>query len=124
MGPDDLLGKAIASLNASMAQLGSDGRFQIVAYNGGTCQLSRQLILADLENAQRAGRWLDELTAEGSSDHRAGMREALALHPDAIFLLTDADDLDEKETRAIRAIREDVRINVGLWNHALTMLNA
>ena len=27
-------------------------------------------------------------------------------------------------TRAIRAIREDVRINVGLWNHAMTMLNA
>ena len=25
-------------------------------------------------------------------------------------------------TRAIRAIREDIRINVGLWNHALTML--
>ena len=25
-------------------------------------------------------------------------------------------------TRAIRAIREDVRINVGLWNHALTLL--
>ena len=25
-------------------------------------------------------------------------------------------------TRAIRAIREDIRINVGLWNHALTFL--
>jgi len=26
-------------------------------------------------------------------------------------------------TRAIRAIREDIRINVGLWNHAVTILN-
>jgi hypothetical protein len=26
-------------------------------------------------------------------------------------------------TRAIRAIREDVRINVGLWNHAMTLLD-
>ena len=26
-------------------------------------------------------------------------------------------------TRAIRAIREDIRINVGLWNHAMTMLD-
>jgi Domain of unknown function (DUF932) len=25
-------------------------------------------------------------------------------------------------TRAIRAIREDIRINVGLWNHAMTLL--
>jgi hypothetical protein len=27
-------------------------------------------------------------------------------------------------TRAIRAIREDIRINVGLWNHAMTLLDA
>ena len=27
-------------------------------------------------------------------------------------------------TRAIRAVREDVRINVGLWNHAMTLLTA
>jgi hypothetical protein len=27
-------------------------------------------------------------------------------------------------TRAIRAIREDVRLNVGLWNQAVTLLNA
>jgi hypothetical protein len=26
-------------------------------------------------------------------------------------------------TRAIRAIREDVRVNVGLWNHAMTLLD-
>ena len=26
-------------------------------------------------------------------------------------------------TRAIRAIREDIRINVGLWNHAMTLLD-
>ena len=25
--------------------------------------------------------------------------------------------------RAIRAIREDIRINVGLWNHAMTLLD-
>jgi len=27
------------------------------------------------------------------------------------------------QTRAIRAIREDIRINVGLWNHAMTLLD-
>jgi hypothetical protein len=26
-------------------------------------------------------------------------------------------------TRAIRAIREDIRVNVGLWNHAMTLLD-
>jgi hypothetical protein len=28
-----------------------------------------------------------------------------------------------RRTRAIRAIREDIRINVGLWNHAMTLLD-
>lgn len=27
-------------------------------------------------------------------------------------------------TRALRAIREDIRVNVGLWNHAMTLLEA
>jgi hypothetical protein len=27
-------------------------------------------------------------------------------------------------TRAVRAIRDDVRINVALWNHAVSLLDA
>jgi von Willebrand factor type A domain len=102
MGPDDLLGRAIASLNASLAQLGPDGRFQIVAYNGGTALFSREPVLATPANVVRAGEWLQELTAEGRSDHRAGFREALACRPNAVFLLTDADDLEESDVRGIR----------------------
>jgi hypothetical protein len=118
MGVDGFLQQATAAVKASLAQPGLDVRFQIVAYNGGTSQLGPALWAADLENAAKAARWLDGLAAEGASNHAAGMREALALHPNAIFLLTDADDLDEKETRAIRAmIREPVCINVAVFGH-------
>lgn len=104
MGPDDLLGRAIASLTASLSQLGSDGRFQIVAYNGGVNLFVRQPVEATPANIVRAGEWLKELTAEGRSDHRAGFREALACRPDAMFLLTDADDLEESDVRSIRTL--------------------
>ncbi len=107
MGVDGLLRRACGSIKASLGQLNTECRFQIVAYSGGVDRFDSRLMLATVENRERAGRWLDTLFAEGSSDHRSGIREALSLHPDAIFLLTDADDLDEKEVRAIRVLLHD-----------------
>jgi hypothetical protein len=116
MGVDGFLQQAIAAVQASLAQPGLDVRFQIVAYNGGTSELGPELWSANLENESKAARWLGGLTAEGRSNHRAGMLEALRMHPDAVFLLTDADDLEEKEVRAIRAlIREPVSLNVAVF---------
>jgi hypothetical protein len=116
MGVGGLLKSAVASVRASLAQLGPEVRFQIVAYNGGTSRLSAEVVPADSANVRRAAEWLDGLTAEGRSDHVAGFRDALWFRPDAIFLLTDADDLDEKETRAIRAImRRPVELNVAIF---------
>ena len=104
MGPEDLLGRAIASLKASLAEVGTDARFQIVAYNGGTASFAREPVPATPGYVKLALVWLKELTAEGRSDHRAGFREALAYHPDVMFLLTDADDLEESDVRVIRAM--------------------
>ena len=118
MGVDGFLRQAIAAVKASLAQPGLDVRFQIVAYNGGSRQLGSELWLANLENEAKASRWLESLTAEGSSNHRTGMLEALRMRPDAIFLLTDADDLDDKEVRAIRAlIHEPVCLNVAVFGN-------
>lgn len=103
MGPDGLLPRAVAALRASLAQLGPDTRFQIVAYNGGTTTFGPTPIPGRTDAVERADRWLGELTAEGRSDHRAGFVDALAVHPDMIVLLTDADDLDESDVRAIRS---------------------
>jgi hypothetical protein len=102
MGIDGLLGRAIGALKASLDQLRPDHRFQIVAYNGGTSRFANEAVLATPGNVARAADWLNELTADGRSDHRAGFKEALSYRPDALFLLTDADDLDWAEVRDIR----------------------
>jgi hypothetical protein len=116
MTSDGMLRKACDSIRASLGQLPTDCRFQIVAYNGGVDRLDSRLLLATIDNRERAERWLDTLVAEGSSDHRAGVREALSLHPDTIFVLTDADDLDEKEVRAIRVLlRERVCLTAAVF---------
>src|SRR5262249_58560588 len=104
MGTDDLLRAATGALKASLSQLDEKARFQIVAYNGAATPLETELQSATAESIQHATQWLDGLEAEGRSDHGAGFREAVWVHPDAIYLLTDADDLDEREGKAIAGL--------------------
>jgi hypothetical protein len=116
MGPDGRLPRAVAAIKASLDQLGTDVRFQIVAYRGTATSLSSELLSATPENVSRAGAWLDQLRADGGSNHAVGMQEGLWLRPDAVFLLTDADDLDETEVRAIaRVMRTPVYLSVAIF---------
>jgi hypothetical protein len=116
MGTDGQLRKACAAIKASLCQLPADCRFQIVAYNGGVARLASELLPATDENRLRAERWLDGLIAEGSSNHRVGIQEALWLRPDGIFFLTDADDLDEREVKAISSLmREPVYLTATVF---------
>jgi hypothetical protein len=125
MGPDGRLAKACAAIKASLGQLSDECRFQIVGYNGGAEAFMNQLVLATATNRARAERWLDGLLAEGTSKHLVGIREALWLHPDAIFLLTDADDLDEKEAKAIRGLlKTPVYLSVVLFGSGQTTGNS
>jgi hypothetical protein len=116
MGINDLLRAATVALKASLSQLDQKARFQVVAYNGAATPMGTELQPANPENIERATRWLGGLVAEGKSDHVAGFREAVWLHPDAIYLLTDADDLDEREVKAIaELVRLSVSLNVTLF---------
>ena len=116
MGPDGLLARAADAVRASLAELGPDTRFQIVAYNGGTAVLAAEPLRATPEAQGRASDWLNGLTAEGGSKHLTGFREALAARPDAVFLLTDADDLEESDVRAIAGlIQPPVRLSAAVF---------
>lgn len=116
MGTDGLLDSACRAIKDSLEQLDPDARFQIVAYNSGAITISATPLLASSANKTRANRWLDGLSAEGSSNHVSGLRESLAHQPDALFLLTDADDFDGKEVRTIRPLfRERVYLNVAIF---------
>jgi hypothetical protein len=112
MGVDGLLARAVATLKASLDQLGPDVRFQIVAYNSGTTSLASEPVPAIPANAERAAAWLQDLIAEGASDHKAGFHEALRCRPDLVVLLTDADDLEWRDVRAINAM---LRTPVVIW---------
>jgi hypothetical protein len=121
MGLDGRLARACDAVRASLDQLNVDCRFQIVAYNGGATSFSTQLVEATPANRERASRWLKDLVAEGRSEHRIGLREALWLHPNAVFLLTDADDVNDKEVKSIRALlREPVLLSVALFGDSRT----
>jgi von Willebrand factor type A domain len=116
MSLDGLLPRAVAAIKASLDQLGPDVRFRVVAYNRTATALAPNFVPATPENVGRAVAWLDQLRAEGGSNHVAGMREGLWLRPEAIFLLTDADDLDETEVRAIaKLIRTPVSLSMAIF---------
>ena len=106
MAKERKLEYAIAVLKASLLQLGPDVLFQIVTYDSRASNLrlsgNLELVSANSANIQEAQMLLDELRGEGSSRHDEGLRVGLALHPDVLILLTDADDLSSKEVQRIK----------------------
>lgn len=114
MGSD--LRRASAVIDASMAQLGPDANFQVVAYNSVANSSFERSRPARESNVTQAVAWLNQRVAEGRSDHIRGFREAMAAKPDAIFLLTDADDLDEKEVKIILGfVPPEVFVNAAVF---------
>jgi von Willebrand factor type A domain len=107
MASGGLLTRAIQAIKVSLLQLGPDIRFQLVVYNGtGEC-FGAELVSATPETVRRAAAWLDGRLAEGRSNHVAGLREGLWLRPDMVFLITDADDLEEREVKQIAGLTRD-----------------
>ncbi|HVK12297.1 MAG TPA: hypothetical protein VM597_26325 [Gemmataceae bacterium] len=102
MGVDGMLGRAVSEAVSAARQLDATTRFQVVAYNGGATPGPGGLKVSGDEARSDTERWLKTLTAEGRSDHRAGVREALTYRPTHIFLLTDADDLEGREAADIK----------------------
>jgi hypothetical protein len=119
MGIDGMLSRAVGEAVAAIGQLDSKTRFQVVAYNGGATAASGGLRNSSAEAVSGIERWLKTLTAEGRSDHLAGVREALTYQPTHIFLLTDADDLDGREAEALSGmLRRTATLDVVVFGAA------
>ncbi len=104
MGLHGALATARQQLIASLEQLPATARFQVIVYNRTAEPLlagQPDLMTASPENRQRVALQLSTLTAEGGTDHLPALRRALALHPDVVFFLTDADDLTAEHLRAV-----------------------
>lgn len=97
------LPRARSVVQSSIRQLTEKSKFQIVAYNGSARACFSAPVAATDDRIRFAERWLENLSSEGRSDHVCGFREAMSHQPDAVFLLTDADDFEEKEVKKIMA---------------------
>jgi hypothetical protein len=111
MGLRGSLDDAKRELLDSLERLPPDARFQVLLYNREARPLTvagRSGLLPAGEAVRRAvAEAVSEVRAEGSTNHVAALREALALAPELLYLVTDADDLTLAE------VREITRINRG-----------
>jgi von Willebrand factor type A domain len=107
MGLNGALKKAKDELLATLEQMPSDTRFQILLFNRSVEMLpagSGGLLPATIENKRKASDFLKTVLPEGGTLPLPALRRALALKPDVIFLLTDADGWTEREVREVNAM--------------------
>src|SRR5262249_38077945 len=90
---------------------------QVIAYNRSAEPLrlhgQADLLPATAEMRRQAATCIEALAPEGSTNHVQALKQALALQPDVIFFLTDADDL-----------KLDQVPQVTQYNHGRTVIHA
>ena len=90
----------------SVDRLPPDARFGVIFYNLHATvftdpQGRRVLMPATAANKARVGQQLSRVVPDGGTDHMLALRTALALKPEVIFFLTDADLMNRQEVAAI-----------------------
>ncbi len=117
MGFGGGLAVAKRELLAGIEALPREGRFAVILYNRQSESLSvggqTGLLPATEANRAAVARLVDEVRAEGGTDHLAALRRAVALGPDVIFFVTDADEMTAEQVR-----------NVALLNHGGAAIHA
>jgi hypothetical protein len=107
-----------AELLASLKNLDTVHQFQIVFYNEQPVVFNPtgtpgRLAFATDQNKRRAEQFLDTIVADGGTDHEQALRTAIALRPDVIFFLTDADqpELDAEQLKKIAYLAGGITIH-------------
>jgi hypothetical protein len=96
MGLQGALTAARHELEASLARLPATAWFQVIEYNTSAAPLlgGKTLLPATPENIGLATAALEALAPARGTLHLEALLMALALQPDAIYFLTDADELN------------------------------
>jgi hypothetical protein len=100
---------------ASLNQLPPDARFAIVLYNLHAIifadpQGRKGLMPATAANKARVRTQLAAIAPDGGTDHQTALRAALAMRPEVIFFLTDADLMTESDVVEIKSRSQGTRI--------------
>jgi hypothetical protein len=105
MGFSGALAVARRELLDSLNSLPEDVRFQVILYNSTAEPLhiagQSELLTATEANRGAVMNRVQEILAEGSTDHIRALRAALILKADVIYLVTDADELTLDNVRTI-----------------------
>jgi hypothetical protein len=102
-------------LSASLHQLPPDAQFGVIFYNLRATVFSdpqgrKGLMAATAVNKERVGHQLLLVVPDGGTDHLIALRTALAIHPEVIFFLTDADLMTQTDAQTIIAEAGKTRI--------------
>lgn len=106
----------------SLDSLTKANEFQIVFYNNspfvfGESHYGDQMYRATDENKEHARQFVEQMPGQGFTNHLAAIEAAVALEPDVIFLLTDAEAKDDLHPSVVRRIfkycqKRNIKINV------------
>ena len=99
----------------SLDRLPPDARFGVIFYNLHATvftdpQGRRTMMAATTGNKGRVHQQLQRIVPDGGTDHMTALRAALALRPEVIFFLTDADLMTSGDVQAILADAGSTRI--------------
>ncbi|QDT64056.1 vWA domain-containing protein [Calycomorphotria hydatis] len=120
MAEHNKLAMAKAELLASLQGLASNQQFQIIFYNQSPQSLkiparsSNGMFHASDINRTLAGQIMGTIHPSGGTDHLPALEKALALNPDVVFLLTDADE-PKLSARDLDSVRR--------WNRRKTRIH-
>ncbi len=90
MDEEDRLDRAKTELRRTINNLQSPQRFKVIFYNDHPVPMPGELPKpADYPSKAQLSRWLSMVQAEGPTDPRSSLSLALAMKPDAVFLLSD-----------------------------------
>lgn len=97
MGTRNAIGVAKANLLASLDALDETNQFQIIFYNLRYTMMpiaegTGRFPFATKINKELAREFVKHIKPDSGTDHVPALKEALALDPDVIFFLTDADE--------------------------------
>ena len=103
---------AKAEIRASLAGLDETQQFQVIFYNNAPRVMTirgdaqPKLYWATQINRTLAGQWIAGVPADAGTNHIPALKRALAMEPEVLFFLTDADqpELTAKELNDIRTL--------------------
>jgi hypothetical protein len=111
MGLSGGLRRARAELREALRALPPDAWFQVLFYNRGVEPAlpagAGGMLRADPATIGQALARIEEVPASGGTSHLPALQAALWLRPEAVVLITDADDLSPADVQSI------TRINAG-----------